>query len=48
MGTQKELEKFEEIYKKTYDVTLKYIICKCSNLEDVNDIIQEIYIELYK
>lgn len=45
MGTQKE---FEEIYKKTYDVTLKYIICKCSNLEDVNDIIQEIYMELYK
>ena len=48
MSTQETLEEFEKIYQKTYDITLKYVICKCSNLEDVNDIIQEIYIELYK
>lgn len=41
------LKQFEKIYDKTYNKTLKYIICKCSNIEDVNDIIQETYLELY-
>ena len=48
MEMQKTLEEFKKIYKKTYDTILKYVICKCSNLEDVNDIMQEIYMELYK
>ena len=48
MSTQISLENFEEIYSSTYKQTLKYIICKCSNIEDVNDLIQETYIELYK
>ena len=48
MIDQKCLKKFNEIYNKTYNQTLKYIICKCSNIEDVNDIIQETYLELYK
>ena len=39
---------FEPIYNKTYKDILKYIIAHCSNLEDVNDIIQDTYIELYK
>lgn len=41
------LEKFEGIYNKTYQKVLKYIVCHCSNIEDVNDIIQETYLELY-
>lgn len=48
MSTQKSLKEFEQIYKETYKATLKYVICKCSNLDDVNDIIQDIYTELYK
>lgn len=48
MSTQLSLENFEEIYNSTYNHTLKYIICKCSNIEDVNDLIQETYVELYK
>lgn len=40
--------KFEEIYQSTYKRTLKYIICKCTNIEDVNDLIQETYVELYQ
>lgn len=43
-----KLKQFEEIYDKTYNKTLKYIICKCSNIDDVNDILQETYLELYK
>lgn len=48
MSTQIFLKDFEEIYNLTYDKTLNYIVCKCSNIEDVNDILQDTYIELYK
>lgn len=48
MSTQITLINFEEIYKKTYQNILKYVIVHCNNLEDVNDIIQDTYIELYK
>lgn len=48
MSTQKLLRKFEKIYNKTYNNIRKYIICKCYNLNDVDDIIQETYMELYK
>ena len=48
MSTQKILKEFEKTYQKTYHTTLKYIICKCSNLDDVNDIVQETYVEFYK
>lgn len=39
---------FDKIYDDTYQDVLKYVICKCSNIEDVNDIMQNIYVDLYK
>lgn len=48
MSTLITLENFEEIYSKTYNNTLKYIICKCLNFEDVNELIQDSYMELYQ
>ena len=48
MSTQITLNNFEEIYKKTYNNILKYVILHCNNLDDVNDIIQDTYVELYK
>lgn len=48
MGTQISLKSFEEIYHKTYENTLKYIILHCNHLDDVNDIIQDTYMEFYK
>ena len=48
MIDQKNLKQFNSIYDKTYNQVLKYIVCKCSNIEDVNDIIQEVYLEVYK
>lgn len=38
---------FENIYQRTYDNTLKFIVIKCNNIDDINDIIQDTYIELY-
>lgn len=48
MSTQISLENFEEIYNRTYKNTLKYILLHCNNLDDVNDIIQDTYVEFYK
>lgn len=39
---------FEEIYQNTYSKILKFTIIKCNNIDDVNDIIQDTYIELLK
>ena len=39
---------FDKIYNDTYQTVLKYVICECSNIEDVKDIMQNIYINLYK
>lgn len=47
MKNQKLLKNFEKIYNETYENTQKYIICKCNCLNDVDDIIQETYLELY-
>ena len=48
MRTQKNIKAFEQIYNETYNDVLKFVICKCSNLDDVDDIIQETYLEFYK
>ena len=42
------LEKFNDIYNKTYDNTLKYVFLHCNSTEDVKDLVQDIYFNLYK
>ncbi len=48
MSTQLTLGNFQQIYNTSYQRVLRYIICKCSNMEDVNDLVQDTYLELYK
>lgn len=48
MINQETLKTFNELYDKTYNNVLKYVICNCSNIDDVKDIIQNIYLELLK
>lgn len=48
MSTQISFKNFEPIYNKTYKEVLNYVVVHCNSLEDVNDIIQDTYIELYK
>lgn len=48
MGTHITKETFELLYHNTYNSILKYTICHCKNLDDVNDIIQDIYTDLYQ
>lgn len=39
---------FEKIYKDTYSYLLKFVVIKCYNFNDVNDIIQDTYIEFFR
>lgn len=41
-------KEFNEIYEKTYHNLVSYVISKCDNLSNVEEIMQEIYIKLYK
>lgn len=48
MTLESGTKRFDEIYQSTYQSTLRFIICKCQNINDANDILQETYLELYK
>ena len=46
MMSQETLNLFDELYYETYQDVLKYVIINCSNMEDVKDIIQNVYLEV--
>lgn len=48
MINQETLKEFNTLYEKTYNDVLKYIVCKCSNIADAEDILQNVYVEVYK
>lgn len=48
MIKQDQLGLFNKIYDETYDAVLKHVVCNCKNIHDVNDVVQETYLELYK
>lgn len=48
MTVKEKQKQFEIIYKGTYEDILKYIVCHSSNIADVNDILQETYLEFYR
>ena len=48
MLDQETLETFDKLYNETYKDVLKYVVCSCSNIEDVKDIVQTIYLEVLK
>lgn len=48
MASQLNLEKFNDIYDKTYSDVMRYVIVKCHNINDANDIIQDVYFEFWK
>lgn len=41
-------KEFEKIYKNTYNNLLRFIVINCYNFDNLNDIIQDTYIEFYK
>lgn len=48
MASQETLKTFDELYYETYQDILKYVVCNCSNIDHVKDIVQNIYLEVLK
>ena len=48
MVDQETLHLFDELYYSTYESVLTYVVCNCSNIENVKDIVQNIYLEVLK
>ena len=40
--------RFNEVYDSTYKVVLSYVTARCGNTADIQDIMQETYVELYQ
>jgi len=47
MGSQNTETIFNHIYDETYFITLRFVIAKCGNLSDIEEIMQEIYTDLF-
>ena len=48
MTSQKALEKFDEVYNESYRDISRYVVVSSNNIGDVQDILQNIYLEVYK
>ena len=48
MSEENVRERFEMIYSKTYDYIYKYLIIKADSRETAEDILQSVYLRLYK
>ena len=48
MTSQKALEKFDEVYNESYKDISRYVVVSSNNIGDAQDILQNIYLEVYK
>ena len=48
MIDQETLKQFDLLYENTYFDVSKYVVCKCSKPDDVEDILQNIYLAVFK
>ncbi|MCM1052950.1 MAG: sigma-70 family RNA polymerase sigma factor [Ruminococcus sp.] len=46
MINQETLKTFDKLYYETYNAVLKYVVCNCANIENVQDIVQNTYLEV--
>ena len=48
MIDQETLKQFDLLYENTYFDVSKYVVCKCSKPDDLEDILQNIYLAVFK
>ena len=48
MTGQKALDKFDVVYNESYKDISRYVVLNANNIGDVKDILQNIYLEVYK
>lgn len=46
MTSQIYLKDFDQVYDETYLDVLSFIVCNSRNINDVNDILQEVYMNI--
>lgn len=44
----KENKIFNDIYSTTYKTTLRFFVLRCNKIEDINDLLQDTYLEIFK
>lgn len=42
------IDTFHDLYEKTYADVSKYVICNCTHINDIEDLLQNIYLEVFK
>lgn len=48
MTGQKALDRFDVVYNESYKDISRYVVLNANNISDVKDILQNIYLEVYK
>lgn len=48
MIDQETLNSFDELYYSSYQDVLKYVVCNCKDIDNVKDIVQNIYLDVLK
>ncbi|CDF11190.1 rNA polymerase sigma-70 factor ECF [Mycoplasma sp. CAG:776] len=48
LNTREAFNQFHELYVDTYDEVLKYVVCHVRSMSDVEDVIQDIYMAVFK
>lgn len=48
MMSSQALEKFNKIYNNSYKMVLQYVVSNCCNMDDIQDIVQNIYLAVLK
>lgn len=48
MNENNTIVKFNKIYNDTYQDIVKYVVCSCKKIDDVSDIVQNIYLKVLK
>lgn len=48
MNENNTIVKFNKIYNDTYQDIVKYVVCSCKKIDDISDIVQNIYLEVLK
>lgn len=48
MASQEALDNFDKIYNESYKDISRYVLLNANNITDVKDILQNIYLEVYK
>lgn len=48
MAGQNNMKKFEKLYEESFEQVSRYVVKNCNNIDDAKDIIQNVYMAVFK